>query len=611
MTSYFLFVVAYYWACVLFFEVVQRPLFILYNRRSNLEKLTFGDLRRIYYHGFKTDLIIAAYLSVIPMLAASLQAIVPGLWLGHFMTAFNLLFALIVGLLVVADTALYEFWQYKIDSSALAYLRSLRGTFASVSAGYIATAALAVVLVGSIYYGLVTAATGWLVSAPYIAQGWGMKLLAALTGILLTGVGFLIVRGLGRRPHNPSLSFYSKNLFYNHCALNPFYSFIYSLSVQNRFSDQFRAFDDERCERLFAPLFPTSGTPQTRLLNTTRPNVLFVVWESLCARFVESLGGMPDVTPNLDRLAREGVLFTRVDAGSFRTDRGLVCLLSGYLGQPTTSIIRMTRKLPNLPALPRVFKNAGYDTTVLHGGDLTIFHKSDYYLTIGHDTLVTENDFPASAPRCKWGVHDGITMEWLYEDIMRKTAEGKRWYTTYQTLSSHETFEVPYDRLLPQDEIANSFAYVDDCFGRLVDRLKASPAWKDLLIVCVGDHGCNSGEPLTRSKYPHIPIVLLGGAVSEPRTIDTIMSQSDLAATLLGQLDLPHGEFTFSRDVLADTYTYPFSFHTYNNGFLFRDATGYTNYDNVSNSPLEGADPRREELGRAILQRLYEDLDKR
>jgi len=386
---------------------------------------------------------------------------------------------------------------------------------------------------------------------------------------------------------------------------------LYSLSVKDKIKGAFHFFPDEECKEAFSKLFPGDEAPDVKLLNTDRPNVLFIIWESLCARFIGPLGGAEDVTPNFNRLADEGVLFTRVDANSFRTDRALVALLSGYLAQPTTSVIRMTRKLPNLPALPRVFRDAGYDTTVLHGGDLSIFHKKDYYLTIGHDRAVTEDDFPKDSPRGKWGVHDGITMEWLAGDIMRATAEGRRWFTTYQTLSSHETYEVPYSRLLPERPIENSFAYVDAEFGKLIDKLKGSGAWKDLLIVVVGDHGCDIKEPMVRSRFPHIPILLAGGAVKGPMRIGTIMSQSDLAATLLGQLGLPHDDFIFSRDVLAPSYRYPFSFHTYQNGFMFRDATGYTVVDNDSDTAVENPDPHRERNGRVILQSLYADLASR
>ena len=105
--------------------------------------------------------------------------------------------------------------------------------------------------------------------------------------------------------------------------------------------------------------------------------------------------------------------------------------------------------------------------------------------------------------------------------------------------------------------------------------------------------------------------MLTGGALAESGRIDTLMSQTDLAATLLGQMNLPHDEFLFSRDVLADSYSEPFSFHTYTNGFMFTDERGVTIVDNVSGDAIEGSDPGREKKGRAILQKLYEDLANR
>ena len=107
-------------------------------------------------------------------------------------------------------------------------------------------------------------------------------------------------------------------------------------------------------------------------------------------------------------------------------------------------------------------------------------------------------------------------------------------------------------------------------------------------------------------------MLLLGGAIKEPKQIDTIVGQTDLAATLLGQLGLSHEEFIFSRDVLADTYTYPFAFHTYNNGFIFRDSTGYVDFDNMANAAIRGGtNKEHEKLGKVILQTLYKYLSKR
>ena len=209
-------------------------------------------------------------------------------------------------------------------------------------------------------------------------------------------------------------------------------------------------------------------------------------------------------------------------------------------------------------------------------------------------------------------MNDDITFDHLYQVIKERT-EGP-WHTTFLTLSSHEPFEVPYHRL--DAKKPNAFAYTDDCLGRFVDRLKQLPQWKDLLIVCLPDHGIFYPEQGTAHDWDihHIPMLWLGGAIREPRVIDCLMNQTDLAATLLGQLDLPHEDFTFSRNVLGEEYTYPFAYYTFNNGFAFADSTGFTLFDNAAGRVLEdlpSANEQRVRLGKAILQSSYDDLGKR
>lgn len=611
MSQLILFIVIYFAGCLLYFQCIQRPLFIAYNRRESPVPVTASELWQTARYGFRSDIIVCSYLTAVPLIAATAQAFISAPFLHEFMLIYSILTGIVIGTGSMVDTALYPFWKFKLDACVLPYLKSIKGATASVSTLFI-TVSVTVLLIAILFTAVWSEATSLLAIGPepFRARGAVEMSLTVVIFIIAVGALFMMIRGLGRRPNNPSISFYSNNLFFNHCALNPIYAFIYSLSVSDKIEGAFREFDDESCHREFAGLYPGDTTPAVTLFNTDRPNILFIIWESLSARFVEELGGQKDVTPNINRLAREGIFFTRVDCNSFRTDRGLVALLSGYLAQPTTSVIRMTKKLPNLPALPRKFRDEGYVTTAVHGGDLSIFHKAEYYLTVGHDRIVGDKDLPKGLASGKWGIHDGEVMDWLYDDIMAKTAKGERWFTTFQTLSSHEPWAVPYGRI-KDDEIANSFAYVDDALGRLVERLKKTAAWKDMLIVVTGDHGCNTGHFLATDKYAHIPLLIIGGAVREPRRIDTIMSQSDTAATILGQLGISHGEFIFSRDVTAGSYEYPFSFHTFVNGFMFRDATGYTVYDNVSSTATDSPDPAREHKGKVILQYLYEDLAKR
>lgn len=599
MTSIILYLILYYLCCVAFFNAVQRPLFLFLNRR--VQTLDPHRLWLIYRHGFRTDTIASAYLTALPVLM---------LWVASHtgwecegvLTAYCAVVAVVVALVSLADAVLYGFWESKMDASVFAYLRHPVEAFASVTPTYLLVALLGVAACAAVAFGLLMMPM-WVSGMPAAEAS---HTVTALSFLLIALLVFAIIRGVTHRPYNPNRTCFSNTAFYNHAALNPLYNMVFSFSTQENFGRQFQMFDRERCEQRVAELFRAGGAPQMQLLNTTRPNILIIIWESLCAQFIGSMGGVKGVMPNFDRLADEGVLFTRCDAGSFRTERALLCTLSGLPGQPTANAIRHTRLLPHLPALPRRLRDEGYTTLALHGGNCSVFSMGEYFYISGHDTVVSIDELPKDAPRGQWGVHDRYTFDWLLDDIMRKTQEGKRWLTTYLTLSSHEPFDVPYSKL--DDKICNAYAYVDDCFGRFIDRLKASPAWHDTLVVVLGDHGCH--YPLSDSKIyqHHIPLLLLGGAVKQPMRIDTIMSQTDLAATLLGQLGMPHDEFIFSRDVLADTYTYPFSLNSFPSGFRLCNADGATVYDIMAGFALSGHDEQREEDGKIILQKLYATL---
>jgi membrane-anchored protein YejM (alkaline phosphatase superfamily) len=131
-------------------------------------------------------------------------------------------------------------------------------------------------------------------------------------------------------------------------------------------------------------------------------------------------------------------------------------------------------------------------------------------------------------------------------------------------------------------------------------------------VVILPDHGYRyKGIDETTRLYNHIPMLWLGGAIVSPRQITKICNQSDLAATLLQQLQVSHEDFTFSRDVMSSTYTRQFAYHTYNNGVTVIDSTGFVAYDldtqNVTAS--EGSHTEQQlQLARALLQLTSHDL---
>lgn len=592
---------------MMFFILVQRPLFLIYNAGSLPANWSVGDIVQIYLHGFTLDVASAGYLVALPCLMA-IASLFTGWHVRRAMLAYNVIAALLLAMITAGDTVMYAFWNSKLDSTIFLYLDDPKNAVASVSAGFVVVRLLLFAVLAFVAWTMLSLPV-WLYDKERSRRpAWKTALVATLT---LLAVMVVMIRGLESRPKSMSTAVFSEKVFCNHAAINPVFSMVYTSTRVEDFSKMFHFYDEKECAADFALLFPSKNGQTEQLLKTKRPNILFIVMEGFGSHMVGALGGPKDVTPCFDRLTREGLWFTQCYASSFRTDRGIVAALNGYPGQPTTSIIRYPHKVASLPALPNVLRKSGYDTQMIYAGDMTYFNMADYYVSAGHNRLIGDTNFNKSERKQSWGVPDAIVANWLLDDIKRRETIGnKPWYITWLTLSSHEPFDVPYHRLA--DKKQNAFAYTDSVLGKLVDNLRKMPVWDNLLIVFVADHNFNEGYQVsTTPDFYHVPLLMVGGAINKAQRIDRIVSQTDIPATLLAQMGLPHSDFNFSRDVMSTAYTNPSAFSTYSNGYVYRDSTGYTDYDNNANRVMAGANKQRERAGKVILQTLYQDMSKR
>lgn len=601
--------ISLYFFTVLLIFILQKPLFMLYN--GSIEKgFGFADYMQVMVHGASLDAATAGYLTAFPFLLVLISIWFRKFPLKKILYGYYILAAALISIIFVVDMALYTFWGFKLDASVFLYIDSPKEALASVSVGFILLRVLAILLL--------IALNSWVLLkiTPSVLTATRKRIAGTAGMLLLGGVLFIIIRGgVTESTSNIGQVYFSNEPFLNHSAVNPDFSLLSSMGKSQDFASEFNFFDEEKRAALFDGLYPTTdGDSIIQVLNTKRPNILIILMEGFGGAFVEPLGGLPDVTPHFNRLSKEGIFFTNCYANSFRTDRGTVCTFSGYLGLPTASVMKIPAKSRTLPAIAEGLSKAGYKTDFLYGGDINFTNMKSYLLSTGYQRLTTNTDFSlAEQTSNAWGVNDDITFEYLYNQLRNRKEEGP-WHTAFLTLSSHEPFEVPYHRL--EDKIPNAFAYTDECLGKFIDRLKQTPAWKDLLVICLPDHGFYYPREGSNAmpRFYHIPLLWLGGAVKQPMQVDKIMNQTDLAATLLGQLGLEHTAFTFSRNVLGSDYKYPFAFYSFNNGFSFRDSTGVTVFDNNSGSILfdePEADESRLDKGKAILQTVYDDLGNR
>jgi len=483
---------------------------------------------------------------------------------------------------------------------------------ASVSFWFILLGVLAMLIYAAILYGIfytVLIREKTPLKIPYQRQYVSLVLL------LLTAALFIPIRGgFSVSTMNLSKVYYSQNQRMNHAAINPAFSFMYSATHQNNFDKQYRFMDPKVADDLFAemldkPVTATDSIPQ--ILNTQRPNIIFIILESFSTHLMETMGGQPNVAVNMDKFGKEGVLFTNFYANSFRTDRGLASIISGYPGQPSTSIMKYPEKTDGLPSIPRSLKDAGYSLEYYYGGDADFTNMRSYLVSSGIEKIISETDFPLSERPGKWGAPDHALFQRFMKDL-KEEKQQEPFFKIIQTSSSHEPFEVPFYRL--DDKVLNAFAYADSCVGDFVKQYKATPMWKNTLIVLVPDHLGAYPRPVENPLEGHtIPLILIGGAVKEPRVVETYASQIDIAATLLSQLGLPHDDFTFSKNIFNPASPH-FGYFTEPTLFGMVTAENQLVYNLDANTVQidEGTEKGANlEKGKAFLQKLYDDLAKR
>ena len=579
--------------------------FMLFNHEGH--DFTLADVWQVIWHGLSLDLSTSLYLLAVPFLLTivSVWVKVPR-WLFY---GYNAIIGLAMALAFVADTSLYPFWGFKLDASCMQYLDTPTEAMASVSAGYLVLRGVAIVALAALVFGLY----GKMENSERGGR-LGLRLIETLLYLLLIPMIIIGIRGgLDESTTNVGQVYYSQNQFLNHSAVNPVFSFLSSMEKTATYVPDYQFMDDEACEQLVDSLYPTESIHVDTLLNTSRPNVVVILMES-CGAIFTGLEGRADVMPRLEQLMQEGVSFDSCYANSWRTDRGTVCTYSGYPSFPVSSVMKMPSKSRLLPGLAKSLTAEGYAASYFYGGDINFTNMRSYLIGTGFQQLTWKKDFTADEQKsAEWGVRDDIMFSAVSRQIADYDAKQQPFFIGFSTLSSHEPWDVPVKKF--DDEVLNAFYYLDHCIGTFVDALRKTPSWENLLVVLLPDHGIDYKEVGAEDpRHDHIPMVWTGGAVKAPRRIKSVCNQTDLPATLLGQMNMSHADYRYSRDVMSSNYTHRVAVHTYNNGIIMVDSTGRVMFDLTSNRMIQGEGPDAERLihiGKAVLQSAAKDLKMR
>jgi phosphoglycerol transferase MdoB-like AlkP superfamily enzyme len=555
---------------------VSRILFLIYQ--GNLTStLSWADIFTIMALGSRMDAAISADCLVLTGLLLTISCFYNGKLIGianHFIVG---LFILITAIIVVADMELYRHWGFRMDTTPLMYVGEEGAGSVSLSTTIVLITLLLLLIVPAwLVY--------WKKIAPRFKHLPEVRSYSAFFMLFMTGLLFIPIRSsFSVAPLNTGVVYFHKtNAFANHAGINVIWNFFESVADDKEHPYPEDFFDNGEAQKILTSMTRGSGDVR-KIINTEKPNVLLIVLESFTARIVEPLGGVLGITPELNQLIHEGILFDSFYASGDRTDKGIVALLSGYPAQPKSSIIKYPNKTEYLPFLSRSLEKEGYHTSFVYGGDIGFANMESYLTTAGFGHVTEDDDFPSSINQSKWGIHDHFVFDRLLEECDTATTP---FFKMMLTLSSHEPFDVPLDppfRKGPDERemFLNACHYTDKSLGDFIRKARTKEWWKNTWVIITADHGHrfpDVTELQDKGRF-RIPMLWLGGAVSKSDTVvHTTGSQTDIVNSVLSQIGKHSGEFKFSKDIM-DRNAKPYAVYIFNNGYGYVDGTNEYVYD--------------------------------
>jgi phosphoglycerol transferase MdoB-like AlkP superfamily enzyme len=291
-------------------------------------------------------------------------------------------------------------------------------------------------------------------------------------------------------------------------------------------------------------------------------NVVVILMESLAGHAIGVLGGTGDITPHFDKLAGEGLLFTRFFSNGTHTHQGMFASMGCFPNLPGFEYLMQTPEGGNwFSGLPQLLGARGFDNLYVYNGDFAWDNQYGFFGRQGISNFIGRNDFVnplVSDPT--WGVSDQDMFDRAAEELAKKSG-GKPFYALLQTLSNHTPYPLPAK--LPVEPVTGrgsldqhltAMRYSDWALGQFFEKVRKAPYFKETLFVIVGDHGFGNNEQLTEMNLArfNVPLLLIAPGIRERfgGQRDTVGTQVDIVPTIMGRLGGKVRHQCWGRDLL-------------------------------------------------------------
>ncbi|MGD8790054.1 MAG: sulfatase-like hydrolase/transferase, partial [Burkholderiales bacterium] len=281
-------------------------------------------------------------------------------------------------------------------------------------------------------------------------------------------------------------------------------------------------------------------------------NVIVLLQESLGAEFVGVYGDERGLTPNLDRLAKHSLWFRHAYATGTRTVRGMEAVTASFPPVPAESIV----KRPNNAGMfnwSTVMAGHGYRPTFIYGGFGAFDNMNEFFGSNGY-RVIDRSDMDAPKFANIWGVSDEDMFRNAVREFDRQHARGEKIFSVIMSTSNHKPFTFPTGVPGVPEEGGGREAgirYADHAIGKFFELARTRDWFDDTLFVIVADHGARVyGREHIPVRTYEIPWLIYSPKHVKPGRVDTLVSQIDVAPTVLGILNFSYDSEFFGNDVL-------------------------------------------------------------
>jgi len=615
-----LFALARFYIFWLIFFAITRISFEVYFR-NKLSTASAKEILESFLYAIRLDCSTIAYIAAIPLLVSIFEWFVPAVRVKTiWYKAYIWVCLLLICFLTILDYNIFQEWGTKVNYRVFdSIIHQFSESMASSGSAPVALC---------ITIGVVLLTLGILLSNRIIDYNYkGPKLSTPLkitSSALLILINFFIMRGGTQdTPINQSMAYFSNKQILNQSALNTEWNLFDNIYQNLRAArNPYIYMEPKVADSLSKSLYAVSSDSTVHILKSQKPNIVIIQLESFTADLIQSLGGEKGDCPNFENFIKQGVLFDSVYAAGDRTDKGIVAILSGFPSQAIRTIVTNNTKQEKLPSLSGELQRKGYATSFFYGGEVEYMNFKSYIYTHKIEHVTAMDNFDRSQIDSKWGVNDGTLFN---THIQYLNKEQKPFFSLIVTLTNHEPFDMPAKPHFPGDSVTNRFRstayYTDSCLNAYFEHAKKQPWYNNTLFILVADHGHrlprNTSESYQPAKY-HIPLLFFGGAIKDEyrgKRISKLGCQTDIAATVLAQLNMPYQQqFRWSKDLLNPT-SRSFAFFDWDNGFGFMMPEQSVSFDNLGREVIytkhtnanKAVTEKALLYGKAYLQQVFTD----